>query len=88
MCNMEAVVKIKPYFLFSQLGNHDNWRLGDRCDWENINGFNVLALSLPGVCVTYYGDELGMVGNFDISYEDSIDTQGEPAGLFYAEFSK
>lgn len=62
------------------LGNHDNWRMGDRVGFENINAFNVIALSLPGVAVTYNGDEIGMVGNFDITYEESVDAQGCACG--------
>ncbi len=28
------------------------------------------------MAITYNGDEIGMVGNFDISFEESQDTQG------------
>ena len=58
------------------LGNHDNWRLGSRFGAGNIDGFNMVSLLLPGVAVTYNGEEIGMV-NTEVSWEDTVD----PAGL-------
>ena len=58
------------------LGNHDNWRLGSRFGPGNIDGFNMVSLLLPGVAVTYNGEEIGMV-NTEVSWEDTVD----PAGL-------
>ena len=58
------------------LGNHDNWRLGSRFGQENMDGFNMVSLLLPGVAVTYNGEEIGMV-NTEVSWEDTVD----PAGL-------
>merc|ERR1712029_152841 len=58
------------------LGNHDNWRLRSRFGEGNIDGFNMMSLMLPGVAVTYNGEEIGMT-NTDISWEDTVD----PAGL-------
>merc|ERR1711970_536264 len=58
------------------LGNHDNWRVRTRFGEPNIVGFNMIALLLPGVSVTYQGEEIGMT-NTNVSWEDTVD----PAGL-------
>ena len=41
-----------------------------------MDAFNLITLTLPGVAVTYQGEELGMVNNFDISYEETVDVSG------------
>ena len=41
-----------------------------------MDGFNMLSLLLPGVSITYQGEEIGMV-NTEVSWEDTVD----PAGL-------
>ena len=51
-------------------------RLGSRFGAGNIDGFNMMSLLLPGVAVTYNGEEIGMV-NTEVSWEDTVD----PAGL-------
>ena len=61
------------------LGNHDNWRLGSRFGERNIDGFNMLALLLPGVAVTYNGEEIGMT-NTAVSWEDTVDPAGRNCG--------
>ena len=58
------------------LGNHDYWRVGTRFGADNIDGFNMISLLLPGVAVTYNGEEIGMV-NTEVSWEDTVD----PAGI-------
>ena len=58
------------------LGNHDNWRVGSRFGEGNMDGFNMISLLLPGVAVTYNGEEIGMT-NTDVSWEQTVD----PAGL-------
>ena len=58
------------------LGNHDNWRVGSRFGEGNMDGFNMIALLLPGVSVTYNGEEIGMT-NTEVSWEQTVD----PAGL-------
>lgn len=57
------------------LGNHDNGRVGSRFTPELVDGMNMIALLLPGVAVTYNGDEIGML-NTNISYEDTVDPAG------------
>ena len=50
--------------------------LGSRFGACNIDGFNMMSLMLPGVAVTYNGEEIGMT-NTNVSWEDTVD----PAGL-------
>lgn len=57
------------------LGNHDRARVGSRFGAERIEGFLALGMGLPGVAVTYYGEEIGMVNNMDISWEETVDPQ-------------
>ena len=56
--------------------NHLNFRLGSRFGPGNIDGLNMMSLMLPGVAVTYNGEEIGMT-NTDVSWEDTVD----PAGI-------
>ena len=41
---------------------------------------NLLIMTLPGVAITYYGEELGMRNNFDISYAETRDPRGINCG--------
>ena len=50
--------------------------MGTRFGAGNIDGFNMMSLMLPGVAVTYNGEEIGMT-NTAVSWEDTVD----PAGL-------
>ena len=43
------------------IGNHDNSRVGSRLGKTNRYAMNPLALTLPGVAKTYYGEEIGML---------------------------
>jgi alpha-glucosidase len=43
------------------LGNHDKPRVGSRFGWELIDGLMALVMTLPGVAITYNGEEIGMV---------------------------
>ena len=52
------------------------FRLGTRFGAGNIDGFNMMSLMLPGVAVTYNGEEIRMT-NTEVSWEDTVD----PAGL-------
>lgn len=58
-----------------QLGNHDKPRFGSRYGTERVDGLLTLLLTLPGVAVTYNGDEIGMLDHSDISWEDTLDPQ-------------
>ncbi|XP_070505137.1 maltase 2-like [Chironomus tepperi] len=58
------------------LGNHDKPRFGSRYGTERIDGMLMLLLLLPGVAVTYNGDEIGMLDyRYGISWEDTVDPQ-------------
>lgn len=45
------------------IGNPSTRRVGDRLGEDMVDAMNVLLLTLPGTPMTYYGEELGMVGN-------------------------
>jgi len=36
----------------------------------------MLNLFLPGVAITYYGEEIGMLNNMDIDFEQTVDPAG------------
>lgn len=56
-------------------GNHDRTRIASRYSTKQIDSFNILVMTLPGIAVTYYGEEIGMEDNQDISWEDTQDPQ-------------
>lgn len=43
-----------------QIGNHDNHRAASRFGKDRADGFNMLVSVLPGVAVTYNGEEIAM----------------------------
>ena len=52
-----------------------------------MNAFNLITLTLPGVSVTYQGEEIGMT-NTEISWEDTVDPSGCNCGIdHYADRS-
>ena len=57
-------------------GSHDIGRVASRLSESLVDHLNMLVLLLPGVSVTYQGEEIGMT-NTNISWEDTLD----PAGL-------
>lgn len=57
------------------LGNHDKSRVGTRYGAELVDGMNALLMTLPGIAVTYNGDEIGMVDHPSIDYEHTQDPQ-------------
>ncbi|XP_031625092.1 maltase 1-like [Contarinia nasturtii] len=60
-----------------QVGNHDRSRIGSRYCERRIDGFNALIMTLPGIAVTYYGEEIGMVDNRNISFGQTVDPQAK-----------
>nr|CAD7451878.1 unnamed protein product [Timema tahoe] len=61
------------------IGNHDNHRVASRFGRELVDGLNMLALLLPGVAVTYNGEEIGMEDT-SVSWEQTKDPQALDAG--------
>nr|XP_016942916.2 maltase A3-like [Drosophila suzukii] len=55
-------------------GNHDGTRIGSRLGADRIDACNMIILGLPGVSVTYQGEEMGMTDVW-ISWEDTVDPQ-------------
>ncbi|XP_048485226.1 maltase A1 isoform X2 [Plutella xylostella] len=55
-------------------GNHDQSRLATRHGDERVDALNMLAILLPGVTLTYQGEELGMTDGY-ISWEETVDPQ-------------
>lgn len=56
------------------LGNHDNHRLSSRLGRDRIDLFNIMLKTLPGIAVTYNGEEIGMT-NVHVSWADTLDPQ-------------
>ncbi|KAJ8726607.1 hypothetical protein PYW07_001305 [Mythimna separata] len=57
------------------VGNHDNSRMATRYSPPLVDGINMIVLLLPGVGVTYMGEELGLVDGY-VSWEDTVDPSG------------
>ncbi|XP_054004481.1 alpha-glucosidase-like [Hylaeus anthracinus] len=60
-------------------GNHDNPRMKSRLGPQIARAATVMTQLLPGVAVTYNGDEIGMTDG-PISWEDTVDPLGCAAG--------
>lgn len=56
------------------MGNHDQHRVASRFGKRRVDGLNMLLLALPGIAVTYNGEEIGMEDG-EISYEQGQDPQ-------------
>uniref|UniRef100_A0A0A9XJB7 alpha-glucosidase n=2 Tax=Lygus hesperus TaxID=30085 RepID=A0A0A9XJB7_LYGHE len=57
------------------LGNHDQHRVASRFTPEHSDVLNMLQLSLKGVAVVYYGDELGLIDSI-VRRDQTVDPQG------------
>ncbi|KAG6460818.1 hypothetical protein O3G_MSEX012242 [Manduca sexta] len=55
-------------------GNHDQSRVGTRHGVKRIDALNMLALMLPGISLTYQGEEIGMTDG-SINWTDTKDPQ-------------
>ncbi|XP_043260143.1 maltase 1-like [Colletes gigas] len=59
------------------MGNHDRSRVATRYP-DREDQMIMLAMILPGVAVTYYGEEIGMADNTEINVTDSRDVCRTP----------
>ncbi|XP_065090958.1 maltase A3-like [Ochlerotatus camptorhynchus] len=57
------------------LGNHDRSRVATRMGEHRTDSMTMIQLTLPGISVTYQGDEIGMT-DVDISWEETVDPAG------------
>ena len=60
-------------------GSHDMGRVASRLGEHLVDHMNMLALMLPGLSVTYQGEEMGM-RNTNISWEETRDPAGCACG--------
>lgn len=56
------------------VGNHDNHRVVNRFGLNRGDAINIMVQTLPGIAITYYGEEIVMSDQW-ISWEDTIDPQ-------------
>lgn len=64
------------------LGNHDVSRIATRLGFRAIPAAAVLQLTLPGIAVIYYGEEIGMRDRF-VHPKDALDVQGKGANIAF-----
>ncbi|GAB0095460.1 maltase A2-like [Sergentomyia squamirostris] len=55
------------------IGNHDRNRTATRFGSDRVDLISMIINTLPGISITYYGDEIGMTNVF-VSWEESKDT--------------
>ncbi|XP_070505146.1 maltase 2-like [Chironomus tepperi] len=82
-----------PSFTMGQanwvLGNHDRSRLRSRYGDERYEGLAIVSMTLPGVAVVYYGEEIGMKDNNDITWEETEDPQAcQSNSSIYKQFTR
>lgn len=61
------------------MGNHDRKRTATRFPGK-ADQMTILEMILPGVAVTYYGEEIGMEDRPNITWEETQDPAGCNAG--------
>lgn len=57
-----------------KLGNHDKHRLASRLGVERGDLLNIMIQTLPGIAITYMGEELVMT-NVHLTWEETVDPQ-------------
>uniref|UniRef100_A0A182IK06 alpha-glucosidase n=1 Tax=Anopheles atroparvus TaxID=41427 RepID=A0A182IK06_ANOAO len=71
------------------LGNHDRPRVASRYGRELASSLAVLEMTLPGIAVVYYGEEIGMEDNRAITFEETQDPQAVNTNPdVYQEFTR
>uniref|UniRef100_A0A1Q3FPA3 alpha-glucosidase n=2 Tax=Culex tarsalis TaxID=7177 RepID=A0A1Q3FPA3_CULTA len=61
------------------MGNHDQHRVASRFGENKIDLLNMILMSMPGVAISYNGEEIGMTDVW-ISYNDTVDPAACNAG--------
>ncbi|GLV31401.1 Maltase B1 [Carabus blaptoides fortunei] len=70
------------------LGNHDRHRVATRLESKRVDGLAMMAMMLPGVGITYNGEEIGMEDGF-VSWEQTQDPNALNAGKeHYLEYTR
>lgn len=64
--------KYTPNWLW---GNHDNSRSGSVFGEKMINILHTVSMTLPGIAITYNGEEIGMINHDGITWEETQDPQ-------------
>lgn len=54
------------------MGNHDQHRVATRLGPKNVDGYNMIVMLLPGIGVTYNGEEIGMEDG-EVTFEQGKD---------------
>jgi glycosidase len=67
-----------PYYAWPNwvVGNHDNRRIASKVGSDNVDAVYMMIMLLGGTPIVYNGDEIGMVNNMNITYNQSLDPQG------------
>lgn len=71
------------------MGNHDRSRVGSRYGEERHEGLAIMTMALPGINVVYYGEEILMLDNRNISWDQTDDPQAKNTNAtYYLEVSR
>uniref|UniRef100_A0A1B0A4G3 alpha-glucosidase n=1 Tax=Glossina pallidipes TaxID=7398 RepID=A0A1B0A4G3_GLOPL len=71
------------------MGSHDQPRIGSKFSLDSVDPMNMLLMTLPGVAVTYSGEELGMQDYRAIKWQDTKDPVALSVGpKFYQSISR
>ncbi|KAL9926171.1 maltase 2-like isoform 2-T2 [Glossina fuscipes fuscipes] len=71
------------------MGSHDQPRIGSKFSLDSVDAINMLLMTLPGIAVTYSGEELGMQDYRAIKWQDTKDPVALSVGpKFYQSISK
>ncbi|CAO1380539.1 unnamed protein product [Diamesa hyperborea] len=71
---IENMPKSEDYVPNWVIGNHDVHRVASRLGANRADAHNILVQTLPGIAVTYYGEEIGMTDQY-IAWDKTVDPQ-------------